>query len=127
MEISEKPKMASRPEEKPPMKKTSKNRVFLKRINGDSSLEEVMTEEVLFGLLSSYNEAWNDKTKSLVYPLISDPPYPGPLGLSGVNEATERNRVGNVRGFTNEMKVLEAFKNQPNPHKIFSGVKIKGA
>ena len=107
--------------------KANKNSVFLKRVNGHSSNEEPMTKEVLFGLLSSYNDAWNDKTKALVHPLMPDPPYPGPLGLSIVNESTERNRVNNVRGFTNEMIVLEALKNQPNPLKIFSGIKIKGA
>ncbi len=31
-----------------------------------------------------------------------------------------------MRGFTNEMKVLQAFKNQSKPLKLFSGVKIKG-
>jgi len=105
----------------------SKETVYLKRIIGDSTSTVEINEKVLFDLLSKYNELWNDMTETLIYPLMPDPPYCGPLNLSIVPDSTENNRVANVRGFTNEMKVFQSFKNQPKPLKLFSGVKIKGA
>ena len=101
--------------------------IYLKRLTGDSTNTVEMDEKVLFDLLSKYNDFWNDMTKTLVFPLLSDPSYCGPLGLSIVLDSTENNRLANVRGFTNEMKVLQVFKDQPKPFKLFSGVKIKGA
>jgi hypothetical protein len=105
----------------------SKNGVYLKRVNGESSNEGSMTKEILFEILTQYNQTWDDKTKTLVYPLMPDPPYCGPLGLSIVSDSTENKRIANLRGFTNEMKVLHGFKDQTKPYKLFSGIKIKGA
>ncbi len=53
----------------------SKNSVYLKRVNSDSSNDGEMTKDILFELLANYNHIWDDKTKTLIYPIMPDPPY----------------------------------------------------
>ena len=103
--------------------------VFLKRVGDEGKTKHKLSEGTFYDLLNECNSSWCDVNTTLVYPLYPDPTqHAGPTGLKIVPKDTDKEKEGNVIGFTNEMKVIRAFercgKNNDAGLKIFPGVKI---
>jgi hypothetical protein len=82
--------------------------VYLRRVN-ESGDHSKLTEQSFNDLLKSCNEHCFNEDETLVFPLFPNLHYDGPTGLNAVPEKTDQEKVGNVIGDSNELKVLRTF------------------
>jgi hypothetical protein len=109
------------------MASSNRKCVFLKRVKEKSAHSE-LTEQSFNELLESCNEHFLSEEETLVFPLFPKLQYDGPTGLKEVPEKIDREKVSNVIGDSNELKVLrmfeEASRSQNLGLKLFPGIKF---
>lgn len=105
----------------------NKKCVFLRRVEktGDHSK---LTEQSFNDLLESCNEHCFNEGETLVFPLFPKLQYDGPTGLNEVPEKTDKEKMGNVIGDSNELKVLRTFETVSQSKrlglKLFPGIEF---
>ncbi len=102
------------------------SRAFIKE-SGGRVVE--LTKDVLLQKLENSNPSWNSKPETQVFPLITDPRYEGPIGLSGVSPKTDKGHMDHLVGHNLEVfvsKFFERFSLEKNSGwKIFCNVNIR--
>jgi hypothetical protein len=88
-----------------------------------------LTKDILLQKLENTNPSWNSKPETQVFPLITDPRYEGPTGLSGISAETDRGHKDHIKGHGLEVfvsKFFEKFSLEANlGWKIFGNVNIR--
>jgi hypothetical protein len=101
--------------------------VYLRRV-GETGCDSKLTEQSFNDLLKSCNQRCFDEEETLVFPLFPKLKYDGPTGLEAVPEKTDREKVGNVIGDSNELKVLRMFETVSQSKslglKLFPGIEF---
>jgi hypothetical protein len=109
------------------MASSNRKCVFLKRV-GETGVHSKLTEQSFNDLLEICNEHCLSEKETLVFPLFPKLQYDGPTGLNEVAEKIDREKVGNVIGDSNELKVLRMFeevsRSQNLGLKLFPGIKF---
>ena len=88
-----------------------------------------LSKDVLLQKLENTNPSWNSKPETQVFPLITDPRYEGPIGLSGISDETDRGHRDHLRGHYLEVFVSKFFEKlsleENYGWKIFGNVNIR--
>jgi hypothetical protein len=96
---------------------------WFRRSGGDPVL---VTKETIFERLSLNFPEWKNRT--VIFPVLPDLRYDGPVGFPGVPEQVELNHQNDIRGQNNEVKVLKIYQkhslSQNLNWKIFHGVHV---